>query len=234
MSSTSDTQQFTSLIITGTGAAVVLISGVFYQKVQDWFTIKVLKKPTRAQENATNQARAIGTLIDLHYEEHDLKEAYKKNIRLQVNLVVESIVNEQREAARDVECCTDVELRQALHDYKCVGESLKVELVKLYMDKVDANGFADKSPVEWQSYVTAMFEAVVSRSNNHYDNWYIRDDVPLDLIREQLRQRRPKFYEFNSTLLNNIRERSIELDTKINANKKARKVLFTDISGVTA
>jgi hypothetical protein len=214
LSSTADTQQFTSLIVTGTGAAAVLVAGVFYQKLQDWFTAKVLKKPTKAQESASNAARAIGTLIDLHYEEHDLKDSYKKNVRLQVNMVVESVINEQREAAREVECCTEVDLRSAIHDYKCAGESLKVELVKLYMDKVDANGFLTKSPVEWQSYVTSLFEAMVGRSNNHYDNWYTRQDLGLDLIREQLKQRKPKFYEMNNTLMNNIREKAAELEAR--------------------
>lgn len=221
------------VLITGVAALMLVIAGKLYQTIQDWFIKTILKQPTRYEQASLNNSRLLGKLVDLHFAADLITNKCREDIKVFVARTVDEFVNLQRDIARSLGKPT-VANKIAVHDFKCAGESLKVELMRVYLRSVDINGYTSKSASEWGMLVSNLFDTLVSVSNAHYDDWYINPSIPVHDIISALKLRRSDFMELNSTLLNKIRQRDSEAEALLEENMKERSELFEAISNPKA
>ena len=225
--------QLVSLISTGVVTGLLLFSGKIYQLVSDWWLKTILKKPTRKDREMDDLGQRLHKVISLTLEEIDLKRKYFSEIKQLVRRTVESIINEQRETFRLLEgTIPSVEFKESLHDYKCAGESLKSELIKLYMDAVEINGFLEKSVIEWSAYIDDLYESMVSKSNAWYDDWYIGTKIRLLDVRALLKNNKSDFMGLHSSLLNQIRQRVHLLEDAVSNVKAELEKTFSGLSDI--
>jgi hypothetical protein len=226
-----DNSTLSSIITPVVGVIILFVATKLYERVTDIFVEKVLRKPSQRQITINYLSQKISSLVDNIQDDLISEVKYKEDIRLLVTRGADNLVSNHRDIVRDVIVkASGYNYKTCFHLFTSAGESLKVEIMKIYLKSAELNGFDHKSPVEWFSLLETISDSVLYKSVEHYDIWFVSDEVPSNVISDILWKNKQVFAEISNDLMNVIKERSRENIERIKSNLHARSDLINSMS----
>jgi hypothetical protein len=217
-----DSTSLTDIITPVLGVILLFVVTKFYEKAANLFVEKVLHRPSQRQISNNYLNQKIASLVDNIQDDLIAEVKYKEDVRLLVTRGADNLVSNHRDIVRDVIVkASPAHYKRCFHLFTSAGESLKVEIMKIYLKSAELNGFDHKSPVEWFSLLETISDSVLYKSVEHYDMWFVSDEIPSNIISDVLWQNKHVFSEISNDLMNVIREKS-------NYNAERSKKLLQD------
>lgn len=216
-------------------ATALFIVGLFLKKAQDFIT-KVIGGQTEEEKHIVYSYGKAQELLALNEKKHKLKAEYIHTVKQHVYRTVDKIISMQRgQAASTInriweERCNNFDHRDIIAEYKSAGESLRHELIKVYMTAVDINGFENKGPSEWNALVSDLFYTILHTSTDHYDTWYSAPEASAEIIQNDQSSIRNYILEAHSFLMAKIKALADELHTKTVQAEFDIKTTINDLS----
>jgi hypothetical protein len=217
-----DSTSLTNIITPVLGVILLFVVTKFYEKAANVFVEKVLHRPSQRQITHNYLNQKIVSLVDNIQDDLNAEAKYKEDVRLLVTRGADNLVSNHRDIVRDIIVqSSPKDYKRCFHLFTSAGESLKIEIMKIYLKSAELNGFNHKSPIEWSNLLETISDSVLHKSVEHYDIWFVSDEIPSNVISDVLWRNKHVFAEISNDLMNVIREKS-------NYNVERSKKLLQD------
>jgi hypothetical protein len=204
-----DSTSLTNIITPVLGVILLFVITKFYEKAVNMFVEKVLHRPSPRQISNNYLNQKIASLVDNIQDDLNAEVKYKEDVRLLVTRGADNLVSNHRDIVRDVIVkASPAHYKRCFHLFTSAGESLKIEIMKIYLKSAELNGFNHRSQIEWSNLLETISDSVLHKSVEHYDIWFVSDEIPSNIISDVLWQNKHVFSEISNDLMNVIREKS--------------------------
>jgi hypothetical protein len=204
-----DSTSLTSIVTPVLGVILLFVVTKFYEKAANLFVEKVLHRPSQRQISNNYLNQKIASLVGNIQDDLLAEVRYKEDVRLLVTRGADNLVSNHRDIVRDVIVqASPAHYKRCFHLFTSAGESLKSEIMKIYLKSAELNGFNDKSQIEWSNLLETISDSVLHKSVEHYDIWFVSEEIPSNIISDVLWQNKHVFSEISNDLMNVIREKS--------------------------
>ena len=215
-----DNTSLTNVITPVLGAIILFVITKFYEKAANIFVEKVLHRPSKRQITYNYLNEKIALLTNNVQDDFNNQSKYKDDVRFIVTRGVDNIVSNHRDIVRDtIVKAFPKDYKASFHLFASAGESLKSEIMKIYLRSAELNGFDHKSPIEWSNLLETISDSVMHKSIKHYDMWFVSDEIPSNIISDALWKNKHMVSEISNDLMNEIREKNSQ------DNKRAQELL---------
>jgi len=204
-----DSTSLTNIITPVLGVIILFVLTKFYEKAANLFVEKVLRRPSKRQITHNYLNQKINSLVNNIEDYANTETKYKEDVRLLVSRGADNLVSSHRDIVRDVIVKSSPnDYKRCFHLFRSAGESLKIEIMKIYLKSADLNGFHYKSQIEWSNLLETISDSALHKSVEHYDIWFVSDEIPSNIISDVLWRNKHVFAEISNDLMNVIREKS--------------------------
>ena len=204
-----DSTSLTNIITPVLGVILLFVVTKFYEKAANVFVEKVLHRPSPRQISNNYLNQKIVLLVDNIQDDLNAEAKYKEDVRLLVTRGADNLVSNHRDIVRDIKVqSSPKDYKRCFHLFTSAGESLKIEIMKIYLKSAELNGFNHRSQIEWSNLLETISDSVLHKSVEHYDMWFVSDEIPSNIISDVLWQNKHVFSEISNDLMNVIREKS--------------------------
>jgi hypothetical protein len=204
-----DSTSLTNVITPVLGVIILFVITKFYEKAANIFVEKVLRRPSQRQITYNYLNEKIALLTNNIQDDFNNQLKYKDDVRFIVTRGVDNIVSNHRDIVRDIIVqSSPKDYKASFHLFASAGESLKSEIMEIYLRSAELNGFDRKSLIEWSNLLETISDSVLHKSVEHYDIWFVSDEIPSNIISDVLWRNKHVFAEISNDLMNAIREKS--------------------------
>ena len=203
------------IIITVIASFALIMVGKVYEVVQEWFIKTVLKKQTSEQANVLSKAHLVHKILDLQTKKNDNYTSYHRASEIIVSRVVDVTINSYMDIYRSevlkIEGNLSIQsINEAIHQFNLINQVATYVQIETYMTSIETWMYSEKSSAEWYTLLNMIFNFLVSKTYNIYNNRYTGEASIIKNVINIADSKREYFYSLFSEAMTLIKEKAEE------------------------